>query len=164
MAKSVFNKETLLDLSVNAIPLFIILFFIVVFAVMNPFGPGTVVQAVQFSILVVMFLALGLLTYYSGLAVAGAEAEEAEEAEGDVAEELTAVVEPEGELEAVESEAPEEYEEAAGDAKRDPNVVDVQDAEERVVSEDDGEGAGAEASEGEGEPTDVIEEAERDDS
>lgn len=148
MAKSVFNKETLLDLSVNAIPLAIILFFIVVFAVMNPFGPGTVVQAIQFSILIVMFLALGLLTYYSGKAVTEAEAEMEE------AEEATAVVEPEGELGALDGEAPEEYETADGELVAEPDEVDVADAEERVVHDENGSEAGSD------EPIDAIEEAE----
>lgn len=70
-----FDRETLLDLTVNAIPLGIILFFVVVFLVYNPFGVAPVETALQMTILVVMFFALGLLTYYSGRAIAESESE-----------------------------------------------------------------------------------------
>ncbi len=102
MTQSVFDKETLLDLTVNAIPLAILLFFLVVFAVMNPFGSAPVVQSIQFSIVGVMFVALAILTYYSGKAVASAEQRM------ESAEESTATVEPEGALQGIDAEAPEE--------------------------------------------------------
>lgn len=102
MTQSVFDRETLLDLTVNAIPLAILLFFIVVFAVMNPFGSATVVQTIQFSIVGVMFVALAVLTYYSGKAVASAEQKmEREEA-----------TEPEGELEGATAQSDESAETA----------------------------------------------------
>jgi uncharacterized membrane protein (DUF485 family) len=70
-----FDRETLLDLVVNAIPLGIILFFILVFALVNPFGSNPVNTAIQFSIMIVTGLALLVLTYVSGKAVSEAEDE-----------------------------------------------------------------------------------------
>lgn len=75
MALKTFDRETMLDLVVNAIPLGIILFFIVVFAVLNPFGPNLVHTALQFSIVGLTFVALTILTYYSAKAISEAEEE-----------------------------------------------------------------------------------------
>lgn len=68
-----FDEETLLDLIVNAVPLAIILFFVVVFAVLNPFGADPVTTVLQFSIMIVTFVALLVLTYYSGKAIQESE-------------------------------------------------------------------------------------------
>ncbi|WP_413229570.1 DUF6684 family protein [Haloarcula salinisoli] len=68
-----FDKDTLLDLTVNVIPLGIILFFIAAFAVVNPFGFDAVFSGLQFSLMVSMFLLLAVLTYYAGKAIEGAE-------------------------------------------------------------------------------------------
>jgi hypothetical protein len=68
-----FDRETLLDLVVNAIPLGMILFFVVVFAVINPFGSDPVGTAIQMALLIVPFAALAFLTYVSGKAVSDAE-------------------------------------------------------------------------------------------
>lgn len=70
-----FDRETLLDLVVNAIPLGIILFFVLVFALVDPFGSSPVATAIQFSILIVTGIALLVLTYVSGKAVSEAESE-----------------------------------------------------------------------------------------
>jgi hypothetical protein len=70
----IFDKETILDLSVNVIPLVIILFFTVLFLVVNPWGDlGLFVGLVAFGLLVIPFVGLALLTYLSGLAIAGDE-------------------------------------------------------------------------------------------
>lgn len=68
-----FEKETLLDLTVNVIPLGIILFFIAAFAVVSPFGLDPVFSGLQFSLMLSMFLLLAVLTYYAGQAVENAE-------------------------------------------------------------------------------------------
>jgi len=68
-----FEKDTLLDLTVNVIPLGIILFFIAAFAVVNPFGFDAVFSGMQFALMISMFLLLGVLTYYAGKAIEGAE-------------------------------------------------------------------------------------------
>jgi hypothetical protein len=107
MASAVpFDRETLLDLVVNAIPLGIMLFFIAVFLLVNPFGSDPVGTALQISIVGVTFLALFVLTYVSGKAISESEKEleemgyaavsesvgvdEAVEADDDVAGELGA--------------------------------------------------------------------------
>ncbi|MDS0298221.1 cox cluster protein [Halogeometricum sp. S1BR25-6] len=74
MANEIFDRETLLDLTVNMIPLFIIAFFIAAFAVFPLFGRGDLLaMAVQYGLLLVPFVALAALTYLSGKAIAGDE-------------------------------------------------------------------------------------------
>jgi hypothetical protein len=73
MANRIFDKETLLDLTVNVIPLFIILFFVVVFALVNPWGFDPLGSGLQYALLIAPFVALAVLTYLSGKAIAGAE-------------------------------------------------------------------------------------------
>jgi len=76
MASAVpFDRETLLDLVVNAIPLGIMLFFILVFLLVNPFGSDPVGTAIQLTIVGVTFAALLLLTYVSGRAISESEKE-----------------------------------------------------------------------------------------
>lgn len=74
-----FERETLLDLTVNAIPLGIILFFIAAFAVVPAFGVDPVFSAMQFALMGTMFVGLAILTYYTGKAIEGAEEQSAEE-------------------------------------------------------------------------------------
>ncbi|MFC4358818.1 DUF6684 family protein [Halobium salinum] len=74
MANKIFDKETLLDLTVNFVPLFIILFFVGVFAVLNPWGGlGDFLSIVAQGLLIIPFIALAILTYISGKAIAGDE-------------------------------------------------------------------------------------------
>ncbi len=73
MEREIFDKETLLDLTVNFIPLGIILFFIVGFTVYAPWGFGVRGFAPMMVIMVTMFIALAVLTYISGKAIAGDE-------------------------------------------------------------------------------------------
>jgi len=68
-----FEKETLLDLTVNMIPLGIMLFFIGAFAVVPAFGVDPVFSAMQFALIGTMFALLAILTYYAGKAVEGAQ-------------------------------------------------------------------------------------------
>ena len=75
MSPKTFDRETLLDLTVNAIPLGILAFFIVAFALVNPFGWDTLVSTLQFAIIGVTGLLLSILTYYAGKAISEAEAE-----------------------------------------------------------------------------------------
>jgi flagellar biosynthesis/type III secretory pathway M-ring protein FliF/YscJ len=75
MEKELFDRETVLDLTVNFIPLGILLVFIVLYLVFNPFGFGSVISSIQFAIIGAMFIALAALTYYSGAAVSRAENE-----------------------------------------------------------------------------------------
>ncbi|MFB6251021.1 MAG: DUF6684 family protein [Halobellus sp.] len=73
MANKIFDRDTLLDLTVNIIPLFIIGFFVVAFVVLTPFGIEPLASAIQFGLLAVPFVLLAVLTYFAGRAVAGAE-------------------------------------------------------------------------------------------
>lgn len=73
MATTVFDRETLLDLLVNGIPLFILLFFIAVFFLVPAFGLGGLATGLQFAIVGVSFVALLILTYVTGKAVTLAE-------------------------------------------------------------------------------------------
>lgn len=68
-----FDRETMLDLTVNVIPLVIILFFVVVFVVISPFGFSPVDTTIQFALLLGPFVALAILTYYAGKAISGDE-------------------------------------------------------------------------------------------
>lgn len=56
------DKETLLDITVNLIPMGIILFFIILFLAFNPW-PNLHVDFVSHALLVIPFVSLGLLTY-----------------------------------------------------------------------------------------------------
>ncbi|WP_049915905.1 DUF6684 family protein [Haloferax mucosum] len=73
MATKTFDKETLLDLTVNMVPLVIILFFVVAFAIANPFGFESLTSGIQYGLLIAPFVLLAVLTYLSGKAIAGAE-------------------------------------------------------------------------------------------
>jgi membrane protein implicated in regulation of membrane protease activity len=85
-----FEKDTLLDLTVNVIPLGILLFFIAAFALVNPFGVDPVFSGLQFALMISMFLLLAVLTYYAGRAVEDAEhaSEAAALDEGEATEQL----------------------------------------------------------------------------
>lgn len=76
-----FERETLLDLTVNAIPLGILVFFVVAFGAVPAFGVDPVITALQFSLLVVPLLGLAVLSYYAGRAIERAEAGREESAE-----------------------------------------------------------------------------------
>ena len=80
MSKRVFDRETMLDLSVNFIPLAMLLFFVLLFAVVTPFPTDSVVIAIQMSIVIITGIALAILTYYSGVAITNSEAESEEHA------------------------------------------------------------------------------------
>ncbi|KAB1196868.1 MULTISPECIES: DUF6684 family protein [Haloferax] len=73
MASKTFDKDTMLDLTVNMVPLVIILFFVVGFSVFNPFGFESLASGLQYGILIGSFVLLAALTYLSGKAIAGSE-------------------------------------------------------------------------------------------
>jgi hypothetical protein len=76
MATKVFDRDTLLDLTVNFIPLFILLFFTVGYLVYNPFRLGSLGRVLQYVLLAAPFVLLAILTYLSGKAIATAEKRE----------------------------------------------------------------------------------------
>ena len=73
----IFDKDTLLDLTVNFVPLGIILFFVVYMVVMDPWSmyDDPLMLALTLGLHVVPFVALAALTYLSGKAIAGSEKE-----------------------------------------------------------------------------------------
>ncbi|WP_135820045.1 DUF6684 family protein [Halostella litorea] len=84
MSEKVFDRETLLDLTVNVIPLGILVFFIGAFTFANPFGWDATYSSLQFAIVGSMIVLLAFLTYYSGKLIS--EDEMAREAAGEDAE------------------------------------------------------------------------------
>lgn len=106
----IFDRDTLLDLTVNVIPLGIILFFVVAFVLIDPFGGLDFYgRVLQMGLLVFPFVALAILTYISGKAIAGDEkrsevffqgqatmedAETRHEAEAEIEAETTGEAEP----------------------------------------------------------------------
>jgi len=73
MAEKVFDRETLLDLTVNVIPFAILVIFFGAYIVFNPFRFDIVISGIQFAIIGTAAVLLGILTYYSGAAVSKAE-------------------------------------------------------------------------------------------
>ncbi|QDX39659.1 DUF6684 family protein [Salarchaeum sp. JOR-1] len=64
MTADLLDKDVLLDLTVNFIPLAIIAFFAVLFVVFNPWASeGLFGMVLQISILAIWFVALAILTY-----------------------------------------------------------------------------------------------------
>jgi hypothetical protein len=70
MSERTFDRETLLDLTVNIIPLGIIAFFVLVFLFVRPWELDPFVTAISMGLLVVPFVVLALVTFVSGRAVA----------------------------------------------------------------------------------------------
>lgn len=73
MANEVFKRETLLDLVVNGVPLFILLFFTVFFLALPVFGFGGLEAWLHFAIVVVSFVSLAILSYVAAIAIVRAE-------------------------------------------------------------------------------------------
>ena len=73
MSRRAFDAEVALDLAVNLIPFAIILFFVVLFAVFNPWGFSLLQSTVQFAILLVTAGLLALATLIAARAIEGDE-------------------------------------------------------------------------------------------
>ncbi|PSQ45035.1 cox cluster protein [Halobacteriales archaeon SW_6_65_15] len=63
MANSVFDRETLLDISVNLIPLGMILFFVVLLVTGSTYEPNLFIETIALGLHVVPFVSLAILTY-----------------------------------------------------------------------------------------------------
>ncbi|WP_224447321.1 DUF6684 family protein [Haloprofundus salilacus] len=159
----IFDRETLLDLTVNMIPLFIILFFVVLFLLYQPWGGDLFPTAIMVGLHVVPFVGLAILTYVSGKAIAGAEKSSTvyypgqagmsgaemthgeSEADGDDHEDAQALesgTEPDGEL----------TDNAASDGDADADV----DAETTLETDEETAAEGTEADESETVETDTT--------
>lgn len=74
MRSSVFDKDTLLDLTVNLIPLGIIAFFIVVFLFFNPWGTQNLLEyTISHLLMLFTFIGLAVLTYVAAVKIEGSE-------------------------------------------------------------------------------------------
>jgi len=73
METEIFDKETILDLMVNFIPLGIILFFFGVYSIYAPWGFDLLPSGQMYGIMGIMLVALLILTYISAKAIAGDE-------------------------------------------------------------------------------------------
>ena len=74
MNSGVFDKDTLLDLTVNLVPLFILAFFIVGYLVVNPWGTEDLLVAViSHGLMLFTFLGLTVLTYVAAVKIEGSE-------------------------------------------------------------------------------------------
>ncbi|UPW01927.1 cox cluster protein [Halorussus gelatinilyticus] len=63
MPHPVFNRETLLDISVNIIPLVILLFFTVFLLLFSPWPENLFLQAIALGLHLIPFVLLAILTY-----------------------------------------------------------------------------------------------------
>ncbi len=69
MSREIFDRDTLLDLTVNFIPLGILALFVGMYIILNPWGWDSLFSTLQFGLITLMFIALGVLTYLSGKAI-----------------------------------------------------------------------------------------------
>lgn len=85
MIPETFDKETALDLVVNAVPLGMLTVFVLMFVIDTPYGIDPVTSAIQLTLVLVPLGALVVLSYHAAKAVEAAEAEEEAEAETEAA-------------------------------------------------------------------------------
>ncbi|MFB6271176.1 MAG: DUF6684 family protein [Halobacterium sp.] len=76
MSSTIFDKDTLLDLTVNIVPLAIMAFFFVAYLLVNPWGSGlTLERGIQFFLIGWMFVGLSILTYVAATKIETGEGE-----------------------------------------------------------------------------------------
>ena len=63
MAESVFDRETLLDISVNLIPMAMIAFFVVLLIFGSTYEPNLFMDVIAVGLHVIPFVSLAVLTY-----------------------------------------------------------------------------------------------------
>jgi len=86
MSARLFDRDTLLDLTVNIVPLAILGFFFVVFVALNPWGGGVTLERVlQFVLVGWMLVGLTILTYYAAKAIETEDDEHDDDHEGEAA-------------------------------------------------------------------------------
>lgn len=77
MSSTIFDKDTLLDLTVNIVPLAIMAFFFVAFILVNPWGSGfTLERGLQFVLIGWVFVGLVILTYVAAVRIETGEDED----------------------------------------------------------------------------------------
>ncbi|WP_321167576.1 DUF6684 family protein [Halonotius roseus] len=142
METKIFDRETMLDLVVNFIPLGIILFFIGVFVVVMPWGFDVRTSGVMLGLMIVPFVALAVLTYLSAKAIAGDEKTKPVYAQGQAGLE-EAEPEHHGDDESAETaadavDAGDGGDDDAEDAAEDEDSKDVDDEDGAKDADDDG--------------------------
>jgi hypothetical protein len=68
------DRDTILDIVVNAIPMAILLFFIVLYTIVQPWGSDSLLYWIMHFLTVLPFVLLGILTYYAARAISRDEA------------------------------------------------------------------------------------------
>lgn len=71
-----FDRHTLLDLTVNAVPFAILVAFAAFFALYNPWGRFSFATLLQFALLAVPALGVAYVTYYCGLLISRSEVDD----------------------------------------------------------------------------------------
>ena len=80
MNTSVFDKDTMLDLTVNLVPLGILAFFIVGYLVVNPWGyENPLVAVISHGLMLFTFVSLAILTYVAAVKIEGEGEDDTEE-------------------------------------------------------------------------------------
>ncbi|WP_227376071.1 DUF6684 family protein [Haladaptatus halobius] len=74
MAERVFDRETILDLTVNIVPLGIMAFFLVLFVAARPWTGSFFIDVIGWGLLVIPFVSLALLTYIAAIKIEGPDA------------------------------------------------------------------------------------------
>jgi hypothetical protein len=72
-ADTLFDRETLLDILVNVVPVGILLFFTLLFLGYGSYPDNTLVTVVQLSLILIPVVVVAVITYYAAKAVTKAE-------------------------------------------------------------------------------------------
>ena len=145
MERELFDRDTLLDLVVNFIPLGIILFFVGVYLLRQPWGFDLGISGIMLALLIVPFLALGVLTYVSAVAIAGDEQEKPVYAQGQAGlEGASPLHDDEGAAAGADGETDDTDDEREGTAADDETADDEpseSETDQEAAEHDDGDGA-----------------------
>jgi hypothetical protein len=145
MERELFDRDTLLDLVVNFIPLGIILFFLGVYLLRQPWGFDLGISGIMLALLIVPFLALGVLTYVSAVAIAGDEQEKPVYAQGQAGlEGASPLHDDEGAAAGADGETDDTDDEREGTAADDETADDEpseSETDQEAAEHDDGDGA-----------------------
>ncbi|MFB6233151.1 MAG: DUF6684 family protein [Haloarculaceae archaeon] len=166
MERELFDRDTLLDLVVNFIPLGIILFFVGVYLFKRPWGFDLGISGIMLALLIVPFLALGILTYVSAVAIAGDEQDKPVYAQGQAGlegatplhddEEAASGADGETDHTDTDNESEDTDDESEGTAADDESADDEpseSEIDEEAAEHDDGDGADEGTAEATGEET-----------
>lgn len=86
-AEGRFDYETLLNTTVNLVPIGVLLFFVVLFAAVTPWPPNPWLFAIGHVLTLIPMVLLALLTYVAAKAFSGSEADPEDRGAGDASDE-----------------------------------------------------------------------------